>query len=379
MGISAKDRQYMHEALELAAKGKGRTSPNPMVGAVLVKDDVTVGRGTHMGPGLPHAEKLAIAEAGQAAKGATLYVNLEPCSHFGRTPPCTQSILEAGITRVVAAMVDPNPLVAGKGLRKLRSDGVEVDCGVLEGFARRLNAGFLMYHLKKRPFVLAKWAMTLDGRTSADSGDSRWISNDKSRRYVHELRSNVDAIAVGVGTVFFDNPRLNVRLEDYQQRQPRRIIFDGRLRTPTAARCLEPGGGETILIATEGAPPERVETFRKAGHKVIVLPGKSRVVNTDQALRQLAEEEGIQTLLVEGGRQLHTSMIREKLVDKVIVFIAPHLVGGRHLTVPTRDLGIFNVKKGFVLKNIEIKTFDTDMCMEGYINRLPQVKESQFF
>jgi diaminohydroxyphosphoribosylaminopyrimidine deaminase / 5-amino-6-(5-phosphoribosylamino)uracil reductase len=371
MGISAKDRLYMHQALELAAQARGCTSPNPMVGAVLVRNDRVIGKGYHKQAGQPHAEIEALRDAGNDARGATLYVNLEPCCHQGRTPPCTEAIIAAGITRVVAAMTDPNPEVAGKGFEQLRHAHVEVDCGVLEGEARRLNEAFITYHLLGRPFVIAKWAMTLDGRSSTDSGDSRWISNDASRRYAHELRASVDAVAVGVGTIFFDNPRLNVRLDQYKRCQPMRVIFDGNLRTPTGARCLDSSGGRAVLVCTSSAPPDRVARMHDAGHQVLVVPGKGRIVSVEPALKQLAGI-GVQSVLVEGGRQLHTELLRHSLADKLIVFIGPSLVGGEGRTAPLVDLGITKMKSAISLKNVSIHTFGTDACIEGYINLPPR-------
>ena len=371
MGISVKDRLYMHQAMELAAQARGCTSPNPMAGAVLVRGEKVIGQGYHREAGLPHAEIEALKDAKGGAQGATLYVNLEPCCHQGKTPPCTGAIIKAGIARVVAAMADPNPLVAGKGLEILRQAGLEVDCGVLEGEARRLNEAFITYHLLKRPFIIAKWAMTLDGRSSTDSGDSRWISNDDSRRYSHELRASVDAVSIGVGTVFFDNPRLNVRLDQYKRRQPLRVIFDGNLRTPTGAKCMDPSGGQTILVCTPSAPPERIERMRKAGHRVLVAPGKGRIVEIESAFKQLAEI-GVQSILVEGGRQLHTGLLRQGLADKIVVFVAPVMVGGESRTSPLVDLGITNMKSAISLKNVSILTFGGDVCVEGYINLPPR-------
>jgi diaminohydroxyphosphoribosylaminopyrimidine deaminase/5-amino-6-(5-phosphoribosylamino)uracil reductase len=376
MGISTQDRLYMEKALKLAVRAKGCTSPNPMVGALIVQDGKIIGRGYHKKAGLPHAEIEAIRNARGKVKGATLYVTLEPCDHQGRTPPCTQAIIEHGVARVVAAMVDPNPLVAGKGLRRLREAGIEVDCGVLEGEAKRLNEAFITHHILKRPFVVAKWAMTLDGRTSTDTGDSRWISNDESRRYAHEIRSCVDAVAVGIGTVFFDNPRLTVRLEGFKREQPKRVIFDGRLRTPTKAKCLEPGG-EVILLTTSLARPERVEQFRKAGHKVLIVPGQTRIINVAEALRILYDE-GIQSILVEGGRQLHTALLRGKLVDKLVVFLGQHIVGGETQTNPVIGLGVDRMKNAIELKNMTFRNFGPNVCIEGYLNpspALPVVKD----
>lgn len=381
MGISAKDRQYMRQVLELAALAHGYTSPNPMVGALIVRNDEILGEGYHKQSGQPHAEIEALRNAkanGFDTKGATLYCNMEPCNHEGKTPPCTEALIKSGISRVVAAMIDPNPLVCGSGLRRLRAAGIEVDCGVMEGEARRLNEAFITYHQLKRPFIIAKWAMTLDGRTSAESGDSRWISNDDSRRYAHEIRASVDAVAVGIGTVFFDNPRLTVRLDSFKRTQPKRVIFDGYLRTPVGARCLDAAGGPALLICTESAPNDRIEILRKAGHTILVVPGKGRIINVPAAMRLLADT-GIQSVLVEGGRQLHTSLLKEKLVDKLVVFIGPQMVGGSSPTSPLIDLGISNMKSAIQLKNTAFKTFGNNACIEGYINLPPMPGNSHHF
>ncbi|MFW6286665.1 MAG: bifunctional diaminohydroxyphosphoribosylaminopyrimidine deaminase/5-amino-6-(5-phosphoribosylamino)uracil reductase RibD [Candidatus Sumerlaeota bacterium] len=369
MGISTKDRRYMRRVLELAEKGRGTTSPNPMVGAILVRDDAIIGEGYHQRAGLPHAEVEALQDAGGDTAGATLYVNLEPCCHQGRTPPCTEQIIEAGIERVVMAMLDPNPLMAGNGFKRLQNAGIEVDCGCLVGAARHLNEAFITYHLRKRPFIIAKWAMTLDGRTSTQTGDSRWISNDKSRKSVHEIRSSVDAIAVGVGTIFFDNPHLTVRLDDYSREQPRRIIFDGGLRVPRGARCFDPPG-DAIVVCSPTASQERQKRLEDEGHTVLRAKGQGRIVHLASAMEMLAEM-GIQSILIEGGRQLHTSLIREKLIDKVQVFVGPKLIGGAASTSPLQGLGISKMNQAIDLKNVSLKSFGTDAYLEGYIQTPP--------
>jgi diaminohydroxyphosphoribosylaminopyrimidine deaminase / 5-amino-6-(5-phosphoribosylamino)uracil reductase len=369
MGISAKDRRYMRRALELAEKGYGATSPNPMVGAVIVRDDQIIGEGFHKRAGEPHAEIEAMKDAGGDVAGATLYLNLEPCSHQGRTPPCADQIIEAGVERVVMSMLDPNPIVAGRGYLRLQNAGIEVDCNCLLGQSRRLNEAFITYHVRKRPFIIAKWAMTLDGRTSTDTGDSRWISNDKSRQYVHHVRSSVDAIGVGVGTVFFDNPRLTVRLDDFRREQPKRIIFDGGLRAPRGAKCFS-APGETIVVCSPSASAERRKRLEDEGHQVICAEGQGRIVDLSSAMTSLAER-GVQSILIEGGRQLHTSLIRDKLVDKVQVFISPKLIGGGPGSGPLQSLGIAKMNQAMDLKNVNLQTFGTDTFVEGYIQTLP--------
>ena len=362
------DRRHMSRCLTLARQGLGKTSPNPMVGAVLVRDGKVLGEGAHMKLGAPHAEVAAIVAAGNDCRGATLYVNLEPCCHHGRTPPCVQAIARSGIRRVIAAMEDPNPLVSGKGFGALRAAGVEAEVGLLERQARQLNEVFVTYHTKKRPFVIAKWAMTLDGRTSIDSGPSRWISHELSRQYVHQIRSQCDAILVGVGTVIQDNPQLTVRLKGYSGRQPTRIIVDGDLRSPLGARCFSRhrGGAPTILATTSMAPPERIRRAERAGHKVLQVRGRRRIVDLAHLCGRLYDE-GISSVLCEGGRQIHTSLFREGLVDKVIVFVAPKLIGGQRPTSPLEDLGIGRMKEALALERIEIHHFRDDVCIEGHV------------
>ncbi|OPZ07042.1 MAG: Riboflavin biosynthesis protein RibD [candidate division BRC1 bacterium ADurb.BinA364] len=362
------DRACMARALEIARLGRGRTSPNPMVGAVLARDGKVIGEGYHASYGAPHAEVAAILSAGSGCEGATLYVNLEPCCHFGRTPPCVDAILHAKIARVVAAIEDPNPKVQGQGFERLREAGVLVESDLLREEALQLNEIFITFHTKRRPFIIAKWAMTLDGRVATDSGSSQWISNDESRAYVHEIRSQCDAIMVGVGTVMRDNPRLSVRIKGYKGRQPTRIIVDGWLRSPLGGRCFRQGrhAAPVILAATAMAPQGRVERAEQAGHKVLILEGKRGIVDMNDLCAKLFEN-GITSVLVEGGRQIHTNMFREGLVDKTIVFIAPKLVGGKRATGPLDDLGVQLISEAARLYRVKIQTFGADVCIEGRV------------
>jgi diaminohydroxyphosphoribosylaminopyrimidine deaminase/5-amino-6-(5-phosphoribosylamino)uracil reductase len=367
MTTTVQDLEYMCQALELAARARGYTSPNPMVGAVLVKDGRVVGQGYHKQAGQPHAEVEALRVAGAEAKGATLYVNLEPCCHTGRTPPCTDALIQAGVKRVVAAMPDPNPKVAGQGIEILRAQGIEVEVGLCEKDALRLNEAFCTFHRFKRPFVVAKWAMTLDGRTSADNGSSQWISNEASREYVHRVRASLDAVGVGVGTVFFDDPELNVRLPGYEGPQPRRVIFDGSLRVPLAAKCLSAGGGQPLIVCSPDADETRLKRLRDAGYTVAVSPGRGRVVDLKETFEMLCEYN-ILSILVEGGRQLHTSLLSAGLADKVIVFVAPKIIGGRLNTSPVDALGIDSMTEALELRDVQVHAFGCDACIEGYIN-----------
>jgi diaminohydroxyphosphoribosylaminopyrimidine deaminase/5-amino-6-(5-phosphoribosylamino)uracil reductase len=364
------DRGHMARVLDLARLGLGKVSPNPMVGAVLCREGNVLGEGAHIHLGAPHAEVAAIVDARGDCQGATLYVNLEPCCHQGRTPPCVESVIRAGVKRVVAAVEDPNPQVKGQGFAALREAGVRVDVGLSGEESRQLNEAFFTFHTEKRPFFTAKWAMTLDGRTSSDSGASQWISNDVSREYVHRLRSRNDGIMVGVGTVLQDNPRLNVRLKGYRGRQPIRIIIDDGLRSPLGARCLSRRGGgrPAILAASSVASDERVERMRKSGHKVALIPGRKRMVDL-KAFAHHLHGEGITSVLIEGGRQIHTSLFRDGLIDKVVVFMAPKLLGGRLATGPLDDLGIGAPTEALELERIEMHHFGQDVCVEGHVVR----------
>ena len=259
----------MREALRLSTFGRGRTSPNPMVGAVLVKDGHIVGTGWHRKAGTEHAEIHALRMAGDLARGATLYVTLEPCSHTGRTGPCAQAVIEAGVRRVVAAMEDPNPLVRGKGFQMLREEGVEVFCGVMEEEARRLNEAFVMWVTEKRPFVTLKMAMTLDGKTATAGGESQWITGEASRLRGHELRDENDAILVGIGTVLADRPSLTTRLPDGNGKNPLRVILDSTARTPLDTPMLKDGAAPVLIATTERAPEENLRRLREAGAEIL--------------------------------------------------------------------------------------------------------------
>ncbi|MCE0734633.1 bifunctional diaminohydroxyphosphoribosylaminopyrimidine deaminase/5-amino-6-(5-phosphoribosylamino)uracil reductase RibD, partial [Halomonas sp. G15] len=312
------------------------THPNPRVGCVLVKDGRLVGEGYHARAGEPHAEVHALNAAGDAARGATAYVTLEPCSHHGRTGPCAVALIEAGVARVVVAMEDPNPAVAGRGIAMLREAGIEVTVGIAEDEARALNAGFVRRMDHGRPFVRLKMAMSLDGRTAMQSGESQWITGPQARRQVQRLRARASAVLTGVESVIFDNSRLTVRadqlgLDDAESiatRQPLRVIVDSRLRLPEAAACLtEPG--RTLVVAVEGVEEERIERLTRAGAEVLTLPaGDDGRVDLDAVLRHLAEVEQANEVLLETGATLAGAMLDAGLVDEMQLFVAPTLLGG---------------------------------------------------
>lgn len=358
------DEYYIRRTFELAARARGRTSPNPLVGAVVVRDGQVVGEGFHRQAGLPHAEIEALKAAGEAARGATLYVNLEPCCHTGRTGPCTEAIIAAGIKRVVAAMADPNPLVAGKGFARLREAGIEVTVGILEKEARALNEAFIKYITTRRPFVILKTAMSLDGKIATVTGESKWITGPEARRYVHELRDSCDAILVGIGTILKDDPSLTTRLPE-GGRDPVRVILDSRARTPLTARVLnQESTASTLIAVTEMAPRERVAALREAGAEVLAC-GPGPAVDLEVLLSALGERE-ITSLLVEGGSTVNASFLMQGLVDKLVWFIAPLIIGGAGAIGPVGGSGVRHLARAIRLRELSIRQLGSDLCVEAY-------------
>ncbi|MBO8127574.1 MAG: bifunctional diaminohydroxyphosphoribosylaminopyrimidine deaminase/5-amino-6-(5-phosphoribosylamino)uracil reductase RibD [Peptococcaceae bacterium] len=359
------DAEYMRMALDLAVKARGRTSPNPMVGAVIVKDGQVIGRGFHTRAGQPHAEIEALRDAGEKAREATLYVNLEPCCHTGRTGPCTEAILSAGIRRVVIAMRDPNPLVAGKGIARLREHGVEVTENVLYDEARRLNEVFIKYITTRRPFIVLKAAMSLDGKIATRTGESRWITGDEARRYVHELRDRYDCILVGINTVLQDNPSLTTRLPGREGRDPVRIILDSLARTPLDAKVVGNNStAKTIIAVTGKASASKVQALREAGVEVLTC-GDGPQVSLKELMAVLGEQS-LTSILVEGGSRVHASFLAQKLVDKVVWFVAPKIIGGERAPGPVGGAGIARMSEAVRLSDMSVRTLGQDICIEGY-------------
>lgn len=371
--------RHMRRALQLAVRGRGRTRPNPMVGAVLVKDGQVVGEGWHRALGGPHAEIEALRAAGPAARGATLYVTLEPCCHHGRTGPCTEALLAAGVARVVSAMEDPNPLVAGQGHRTLEAAGVSVASGVLEGEARQLNIGHVTRVTKGRPWVTLKLAATLDGKLAAPDGDSRWVSCAASRERVHRMRLEHDAVAVGAGTVRQDDPRLTVRGRDGRPRrqQPLRVVFDGALELPPAARLLRETGGAVYVVTAADASAAKEARLVAAGARVLRVSAEAEAlgrrhgprpaagrVDLAAALRALAAE-GVTTLLVEGGSQLATALLRDGLVDRLAVFLAPKIMGGAAAVPMFGWLGVERMDDVLPLLDVRVSRSGEDLLITG--------------
>ena len=358
------DEQYMREALRLAGHAAGRTSPNPLVGAVLVKDGRIVAEGWHRRAGSEHAETQAIRMAGDLAKDATLYVTLEPCAHQGRTGPCAEAVIRAGIRRVVAAMDDPNPRVHGRGFRRLREAGIEVVTGVLEEEARRLNEAFLKWMTEGTPFVTLKMAMTLDGKIATAGGESRWITGEAARRQSHAMRDVMDAILVGVETVLADDPSLTARLTEGGQ-NPARVILDSQGRMPLSAKLLSDRAAPTFIAVTEWAPEERLEKLRRTGAEILFCGDGTRV-NLSLLLKKLGERD-ITSLLVEGGGNVHFSFLRENLADKVCAFIAPKLVGGAKAPTAVEGDGFAHLSEAAQLKDMTAEFFGEDVCLTGYV------------
>ncbi len=330
--FSAEDHAYMTRALRLADKGLYTTHPNPRVGCVLVRDSVVVGEGWHEFPGGPHAEINALAAAGEAARGATAYVTLEPCCHHGKTPPCSDALIEAGVTRVVAAMQDPNPRVAGEGLGQLQQAGITVASGLMAAEAEALNPGFIKRMRQTRPWVRCKLAMSLDGRTAMASGESFWITGPEARADVHRLRARSAAIVTGIGTVLADDPSLTVRLDDLPERhrQPLRVVLDPHLSMPVDANLLRQPG-ETLIVTTVSAEPGSEEeaiahALTEQGAEVVSLSPAGNHVDLSVLMRILAERE-INEVLVETGATLSGAMLRAGLVDELIIYMAPKLMG----------------------------------------------------
>ena len=360
-------QQYMQQALQIAAYAAGRTSPNPLVGAVIVKDGRVVGQGWHRKAGTEHAEIHALRQAGELAAGATIYVTLEPCSHYGRTGPCSKALIDARIKRVVIAMLDPNPLVAGKGVAMLKAAGIEVETGLLQEQAERLNEVFLKWIMTKMPFVVMKTAMTLDGKIATAAGNSKWISNEVSRRRVHELRDVYDGILVGIGTVLADDPALTTRLASQSGKNPLRIVVDSRARTPLTAKVVTDGQAETLIAVTAAAEAAKVEALRQAGVEVLVV-NDGQQVDLKQ-LFCLLGERGVCSIFVEGGARINYSLLKAGLVDKVYSFIAPKMVGGSSAPGPVGGDGVETLDQAFLLENVETELLAGDILVSGYINR----------
>jgi diaminohydroxyphosphoribosylaminopyrimidine deaminase/5-amino-6-(5-phosphoribosylamino)uracil reductase len=367
--VLARPRDFMECALSLAGLALGYTSPNPAVGAVVVRDGVVVGLGHTQPPGSVHAEIMALRQAGTRARGATMYVSLEPCCHHGRTPPCTQAIIDAGISEVNMSLIDPNPLVSGRGLKALEEAGIKTVVGQYEEKAREINEGYIKFITTGMPFVIAKFAMSLDGKIATQNGDSRWISGEESRNFVHYLRHIVDAIMVGANTVLADDPQLSARgcsgKGGKTKLQPLRVIVDGRGRTPPSARVFEEPG-KTLVAVAKPLNAKKAEVFRKAGAEVVELKADKDVIDLKELLNILSRRQ-VTSVLVEGGSGLFGSLFDSGLVDKVLAFISPIIIGGDEAKSAVGGNGVSRVTEAFRLSRVKIMEFGDDVLVSGYV------------
>lgn len=360
---------YMEKAISLARLALGQVSPNPAVGALVIKDNEVIGKGYTQPPGCGHAEVVALEQAGEAAIGSTMYVTLEPCCHYGKTPPCSSAIIAAGIKEVHMAILDPNPIVSGRGKEELEAEGVRVSVGERRQEARDINEAYIKYITTGMPFITAKYAMSLDGKIATHSGDSKWISNEESRHYAHHLRYINDAIMVGVNTILADDPHLTTRCCGGRggtvKKQPLRVIIDSEGHTPLTAQLFQEPG-ETLLVLGRKIKPQEMEDYTKIGTEPLALPSTKDYIDLKKLFKKLGER-GITSVLVEGGSILLGSIFDQGLVDKMVVFIAPIIVGGEKAKTAVAGKGIAKVVDSFKLKRVNIERFGQDIMISGYI------------
>lgn len=364
----------MKIALTLAKRGIGKTSPNPAVGAVIVKGGRIIGKGYHKKAGLAHAEINALLKAGAKAKGADMYVTLEPCNHFGKTPPCTDAIIKAGIKRVFIGMEDPNPLIQGNGARQLRNAGITVESRILEDKCKDINEAYIKYITAKIPFVTLKLASTIDGRIATCTGESKWITGLTSRMFVHRMRANADAVMVGIGTILKDNPELTTRF--VKGKDPVKIVVDSKLRIPPGARVLNSGEGGIIVATTKersqrsevrSQKEKRIKSLQAKGVDILLLPSQNGVVDLKALMRELGKRE-ITSLIIEGGSTLAASAIKQGIIDKATIFTAPKILGKEGLPM-IGDLAIRRLKHAIRLSRFECKRLGEDILVQGYLKK----------
>ncbi|WP_080146939.1 bifunctional diaminohydroxyphosphoribosylaminopyrimidine deaminase/5-amino-6-(5-phosphoribosylamino)uracil reductase RibD [Marinilactibacillus piezotolerans] len=361
------DKKYMNIALVLAEKGKGFTAPNPLVGAVIIKNEKVIGQGYHQKAGGPHAEVHAINNVAESVEGATMYVTLEPCSHYGKTPPCVDLIIKKKIKRVVVAATDPNPLVSGRGLKKLKEAGIEVTTGVLEQESNHLNEVFNKYITTGFPFVVMKYAMTLDGKIATETGDSKWISSKAARNHAHLLRGYLTGIMVGIDTVLKDDPQLTCRVPGYLN--PTRIVLDSRLRIPEQANLLkDQDHAPTIILTTKKASSEKTKILESRNIEVLTVPELDGRIDLKQAMNVLGER-GIDSILLEGGGTLNGAALEAGIVDKVNLYVAPKLIAGEMAISPVRGQGVDNISETFNINKINYQSLGKDLLIEGYLEK----------
>jgi len=369
MSFSQADHGFMKMALKLAAKGSGLVSPNPMVGAVVVREGEVVGRGWHRRYGEPHAEVMALRAAGDLARGATLYVTLEPCNHHGQTPPCTDAILSAGVARVVTATPDPNRKVSGGGAAFLETQGLQVEMGLLEAAARRMNEAWFTWVETDRPFVIAKAACSLDGKIATRTGDSQWLTGPAARAVGHRLRHECDAIVVGVGTVLADDPQLTTRLPRRRTKDPIRIVLDSRLRLPLTARLLQLNSpAPTWIATTSAAPPKKIKELEALGATVLVMSADMGRVDLESLMGELGCRQ-VQSLLVEGGAEVLGTFFDQNLVDKFYFFYAPKFLGSQKALGVLGGTGVDRLAKAHQARDLTLRRLSPDLLVSGYIDK----------
>ena len=357
----------MRRALQLAGKAAGRTSPNPMVGAVIVKNGRVIAEGYHKKAGRPHGEIEALRKAGSRAKGAQMFVNLEPCCHQGRTPPCTEAIITSGLKEVFVGMRDPNPRVAGKGIRRLKRAGVAVHNGVMNAECRQFNEAFVKYIQTGTPWVILKSALSLDGKIATTAGQSQWITGPEARERVHRMRDQVDAILVGAGTVLKDNPRLTTRLKKGGGRNPARVILDAKAEIPLKARVFHRAQKERVVyVTTPKTSAVRLNRLRKKGVKINVLSERNNHISLKQLVKKLGEM-GMTSLLIEGGSGLNAAALKAGIVDKIVYFLAPMIIGGEAAPGVVGGPGIQSLKQALRLENLTVTPVGADWMVEGYL------------
>ena len=360
------DRQYMKMALELAQKGMGFTAPNPMVGAVIVKNGRIIGQGYHRKYGELHAEREALAVCTEEPKGASIYVTLEPCCHYGKQPPCVNAILEAGIRRVIIGSSDPNPLVAGKGIRILKDHGIEVTENILKEECDKLNEAFFYYIQNKKPYVVMKYAMTMDGKIAAYTGESKWVTGEAARIHVQEQRLKYTGIMVGVGTVLADDPMLTCRLEN--SRNPVRIICDSHLRTPLTSKIVRTAETIPTILASSSKDQQKIKNYEELGCQVLYVPEKNGHIELNRLMELLGAAK-IDSILLEGGGSLNWSALESGIVQKVQTYIAPKLFGGEEAKTPVEGKGFPDPASAVLLKNSEIIRLGDDFLIESEVKR----------
>ena len=361
------DEKFMKLALSLAEKGRGYVNPNPLVGAVIVKDGKVIGEGYHTAFGKSHAEIEAINSATEDIKGATMYVTLEPCCHQGKTPPCTEAIIKNQLARVVVATTDPNPLVSGSGIEKLKQSNIEITVGVLQELAKIQNEVFIHYMTTNLPFTILKYAMSLDGKIACHTGDSKWITSEKSRTDVHRLRSSVSAVVTGIGTILSDDASLNVRLLDSKGREPHRIVVDSAARISLDAKILNlDSKSDTYIAVTKAASDEKLRKLKDYGAKIIMTKSKDGKVDLEELWKELGFL-GMDSILIEAGEQLNAALLEAKLVNKIRAYIAPKIIGGTNAKSPIGGYGATNMSEVINLKSMNFTHIENDFVVEGYI------------